>query len=90
MAFNGSGVLSTVMHAEVAWANVAPIVWHCISARGPSSEPLTWGRQGHDYVHRRVGLSRGSSAIHTMGHVYNDIGGQRGNYRLIIFTSEFL
>ena len=61
----GNNVLSAVMHAEVAGANVTPIVRHCISARRPSSEPLTWGRQGHDYVHRRVGLARGRSAIHT-------------------------
>lgn len=70
----GNGVLSTVMLAEVAEANVTPIVWHCISARGPSSEPLTWGRQGHDYVHHRIGLARGHLAIHTKGHAYNDIG----------------
>lgn len=56
---------STVMHAEVARANVTPIVWHCISARTPSSAPLTWGRQGHDYVHHGVGLASGRSAIHT-------------------------
>ena len=58
----GNRVLSTVMHAEVAGANVTPIVQHCISARRPSSEPLTWGRQGHDYAHRRVGMARGRSA----------------------------
>lgn len=61
----GNGVFSTVTHAEVARANVTPIVWHCISARTPSSVPLTWGRQGHDYVHHRVGLASGRSAIHT-------------------------
>lgn len=69
----GNGVLSTVMLAEVAGANATPIVWHCISARRPSSEPLTWRRQGYDYVHRRVGLARGHSTIHTKGHAYNDI-----------------
>lgn len=83
----GNGVLSSVMHAEVAGANVTPIVWHCISARRPSSEPLTWGRQGHDYVHRRVGLARGRSAIHTKGHAYNDICYHRGNYWLVFSTS---
>lgn len=54
----GNGVLSAVMHAEVAGANATPIVWHRISARRPSSEPLTWGRQGHDYVLCRVGLAQ--------------------------------
>lgn len=73
-------VLSTVMHAEVAGANVTPIVWHCISARRPSSEPLTWGRQGHDYVHHRVGLARGQSAIHTKGYAYSDLRRHKGNY----------
>lgn len=77
----GNGVISAIMHAEVAGANVTPIVWRCISARTPSSEPLTWGRQGHDYVHHRVGLARGRSATHN-GHGYNDICGHRGNYYL--------
>lgn len=82
----GYEVFSTVMHAEVAWANVTPIVWHCISARRPSSELLTRGRQGHYYFHHRVGLARGRSAIHTMGHTYNDICGHQANYRLIFST----
>lgn len=61
------------MHAEGAAANVTPIVWNCISARSPSSELLTCGRQGHDYVHHRVGLASGRLAICTMGYMYNVI-----------------
>lgn len=58
----GSGVLSTVILTEVSEANATPIVCHCISARRPSSEPLTWRRQGYDYVHHGVVLVRGRSA----------------------------
>ena len=46
----GNGVGSSVMRGGVAGANVTPIVCHYISATWPSSGPLTWGRQGHDYA----------------------------------------
>lgn len=79
----GNWVLFTEILPKVAGANASPIVWHCISARRPCSEPLTWRWQGCDYVRHRVGLAWGSSTMHTKGRAFNGTCWHRGNYRLI-------
>lgn len=73
VAFNGEWNSFYCNAQRGSWGNATPIVWNHISAKRPSGEPLTWRRQGHDYVLCRVDLARGHSSMHTKGLTYNDI-----------------
>lgn len=69
VAFNGEWKSFYCTARSRGWGYATPIVWHHISAKRLSSEPLAWRRQGHDYVLCRVDLVCRHSALHTKGLV---------------------